>query len=611
MTTIIAYEQVRFNDFVNYDDDIYVIRNRQVKAGITRESILWAFTTSHAGNWHPVTWLSHMLDCEFFGLNPLRHHMTSLLLHIANTLLLFWVLKRMTKAVWCSGFAAVLFALHPVHVESVAWVAERKDVLSGFFWMLTMAAYVRYAERPGITRYLLVFLAFVLGLMAKPMLVTLPFVLLLLDWWPLERFAWLKSEPVKINCQRTTTCRLIAEKIPLFVLAAVSCVVTYTIQKSSGAVSPVEAVPLNPRITNALVSYISYIGKMIYPSKLAVLYPHPGYNLPLWKPIAAFLILSIVSVCVIYAARLGRRYLAVGWLWYIGILVPVIGLVQVGAQGMADRYTYLPSVGFFIVITYGAVEFFSKRNYQRILLGISAGLVLFVLLICTRVQVRYWRDSLALFERALAVTKDNYQMHNNLAYVLKSQDRFDGAIGQYRKALRIAPNNAEAHFHLGNLLRRQGELDEAIGHYLDVVVIKPDHADAHNNLGYAFRTRGEFVEAISHFRQALKFRPDWPSALNGIAQILAAHYDPKVRNADEAIELAERAAELSKYKNATILDTLAISYAAAGQFEQAVEAAQAALVLATAEKNNELVGQIRKRLDLFKEGKAYRLPIPP
>ncbi|UCF42822.1 MAG: tetratricopeptide repeat protein [Planctomycetota bacterium] len=610
LATFVAFEQLRNNEFIDYDDDHYVTKNQHVIGGITRDSVSWAFTTTHAANWHPLTWLSHMLDCELFGLHAGWHHLTSLFFHIANALLLFWVLNRMTKAVWPSAFVAALFALHPLHVESVAWVSERKDVLSSVFWMLTMAAYVMYAERPGIGRYMMVFLALGLGLMAKPMLVTLPFVLLLLDFWPLGRFPATQPQLVKSYYQKATAYRLIGEKIPLFVLSVASCAVTYAIQKSSGTVAPIELLPLNARIAGALVSYVSYIGKMIYPTHLAVLYPHRYASMPDWQPSASFIILTLVSVATIYAARQRRRYLAVGWLWYIGTLVPVIGLVQVGPQAMADRYTYLPSIGLCIILAFGAAELLARPAYRRIVLAVLAALTLAALLIGTRKQVRYWRNSLTLFKRTLAVTKDNYTMHNAFAFALSSQGKLDEAVSHYRKALDLIPYDAETHLRLADTLRLQGELNHAISHYRQAIRNKPDYAKAHNDLAYALRTQSRLDEAVSHFRQALETKPDLAPALNGLAQILAIHYDPNVQDANEAVELASRAAELTRYDDATILDTLATTYAATGHFDVAVETAQKALTLATAEQNDELVNQIGKRLELFRQAKPYQLSAP-
>jgi hypothetical protein len=426
LSTLVVYWQVRNYDFVNFDDPHYVHKNPIVQSGITLDSIKWAFTTGHAANWHPLTWLSHMLDCQLFGTNPGWHHLTNLLLHIANTLLLFAVLKRMTGALWRSAFVAALFALHPLNVESVAWVAERKNVLSGFFWMLTVAAYIRYAERPGIGSYLLVVLVFSLALMAKPIVVTLPFVLLLLDYWPFGRFQWgsqrqgeslPQSELVKVNYQTSPTSRLVGEKVPLFILVAVLSMITFFVQRSGGTVESTATLTLKARSANAVVSYAGYIGKIFWPRRLAVFYPHPRYSLPVWQAVAAGLLLLGITVCVIWLAR-RRCWLPVGWLWYLGTLVPVIGLVQVGAQAMADRYAYVPAVGLFIIIAWSLPELVKKWRYRKIGLRISAGIVLTFLLLCTRMQVRHWQNSVTLFEHALAVTENNYAIHCNYGRTL-------------------------------------------------------------------------------------------------------------------------------------------------------------------------------------------------
>lgn len=351
-----VFWQVRSHDFVNYDDDKYVTENRDVKAGLTTQSIIWAFTTTHASNWHPLTWLSHMLDISLFGLNPGWHHLTNLLFHIANTLLLFLILRGMTEEFWKSAFVAALFALHPLHVESVAWIAERKDVLSTFFWMLTILAYAYYVKHPVLRRYLFVLFSFLLGLMSKPMLVTLPFVLLLLDYWPLGRFQMEESgitrNPKKHKSkhpeyQKSIALRLVREKTPFFVLAGFSSIITFIAQQHGGTVRSLEFLPVKTRVANALISYVAYIGKMIWPFNLAVLYPHPGTTLPMWQTILAGLFLLFISYLVIRKVK-KLPYLSIGWFWYVGTLVPVIGLVQVGAQSMADRYTYIPLIGLFI-----------------------------------------------------------------------------------------------------------------------------------------------------------------------------------------------------------------------------------------------------------------------
>jgi tetratricopeptide (TPR) repeat protein len=518
LTAIIAYEPVHLNKFVNYDDDVYVTDNLHVKKGITGDSILWAFATSHCNNWHPLTWLSHMLDCQLFGLNPAGHHITSLFFHIANTLLLFWIFKRMTGAIWQSAFVAALFALHPLHVESVAWVAERKNVLSGFFWMLTIACYIRYTEQPSIRRYLLVFLVFALGLMAKPMLVTLPFVLLLLDYWPLGRL-----RPVAMRShrgewenqadnQRWSVWRLVKEKVPLFILTIASSVITFIVQQKGGAMDIGESFTLGVRISNALVCYVSYLIKMAYPVGLAVLYPHPGDSLPIWQVIVSLLIIVVASVVVIYAGR-RRRYLATGWFWYLGTLIPVIGFVQVGAQAMADRYTYLPSIGIFIIAGWGASEVGARWHYRGTVLGVCAGIVLAGLLICTRLQVRYWQDNLKLFGHSIAVTENNFIMHDSFGGALFEKGQLDESIAQFREALRINPEYSNAKRNIGIVLLKQGKIDESIKVLTEVVNSKGNRPKAHNYLGLAYAEKGELDTAIQHYKKAIRLKPDYVEAI--------------------------------------------------------------------------------------------------
>jgi tetratricopeptide (TPR) repeat protein len=627
LATIIAFEPVRNNAFVTYDDDSYVTKNPQVQAGLTWSSIIWAFTEFHAANWHPLTWLSHMLDCELFGPNPFGHHLTNLLFHLANTLLLFWVLKRMTGALWQSAFVAAAFALHPLHVESVAWVAERKDVLSGFFWMLTIAAYIRYTERPCIGRYLLVVLAFCLGLMAKPMAVTLPFVLLLLDYWPLGRFQFAGSE------QGPSARRLFGEKIPLLLLAAVSSVVTFIVQKTTGTVAAIEILPVNFRVANAVISYIRYIGKMIYPVRLAALYPFA--KISMWQVAASALLLLAVSRWVILLAR-SHRFLLVGWLWYLGTLVPVIGLVQVGNQAIADRYTYIPLIGIFIMVAWGLPHLLAKWRYRRIALSAASVLVFAVLLLCTRRQVKIWQNDFTLFGHAIAVTENNPIMHNNfalaiqlqgrideaishyrqilqtnpkfvpahnnLALALQSQGKFDEAIGHYRQVLQFAPHSVHAHNNLGLALQSEGRLDEAISHYLRALELRPKHPNAHRNLALAYVQQGKIDQAVMHFSEALRARPNWPEVYDDLARLKAVHDNPAFRDPEKAIQLAKRACELTGYKSPEILDTLAVTYAAAGRFSRALETAEKALKLAEAADKKELAGQIQARLQLYKAG---------
>ncbi|MDH3838255.1 MAG: tetratricopeptide repeat protein [Desulfobacteraceae bacterium] len=509
IATLAVYWQVKGYEFVNYDDSRYVYNNGYVQAGLTLKGVIWAFTATHASNWHPLTWLSHMLDCQLFGLNPGWHHLTNVFFHIANTLLLLFVLRRMTGALWRSFFVAALFALHPLHVESVAWVAERKDVLSTFFWLLTMWGYARYVERPGLGRYLLILLFFALGLMAKPMLVTLPFVLLLLDYWPLERFQFGGAETIGDSHGDSqlgsTAHRLVWEKIPLFLLTVVSSVVTFLIQQSSGAAGSLVQYPLVVRIANGLVSYARYIGKMILPSHLAVLYPHPGM-LPWWQVAAACLLLVSISLLVIKSAK-RRPYFVLGWLWYIGTLVPVIGFVQVGAQAMADRYTYVPLVGLFIMISWGVSELVAELHYGKIGLAAIGVAILSILMGTTWFQVRCWKNSITLFRHSLDVAGESYVVHNNLGNALLSKGRSEEAIAQYRKALRLKPDFMLWYYNWGNALVTQGKLDEAIRRYSEALLIDPDYAEAHNSLGVALLHKGEINEAITHFREALRIRP--------------------------------------------------------------------------------------------------------
>jgi nicotinamide riboside transporter PnuC len=576
LTTLVAFEQVRRNGFVY--DDAFVTKKTGVSGGINRESLIWAFTSTETSNWYPLTWLSHMLDCELFGLNPAGHHLTNLFFHIANSLLLFWILKRMTGAVWPSAFVAAVFALHPLRVESVAWVAERKDVLSGFFFMLTIAAYVRYAEHPGTARYLLVVLAFGLGLMSKPMLVTMPFVLLLLDYWPLGRFLWghgkrgqalTACESTKFDYQKFSAWRLVIEKIPLLILAAASSMVAFVAQRSSGAMRPGRVLPLDFRISNALVSYVRYIGKMFYPRHLAVLYLHPYHGWPKWQVAGCLAILVVISIVAICAVR--KRYLAVGWLWYVGTLVPVIGLVQVGAQSIADRYTYLPSIGINIIIAWGVAEFSTKRRYREIWLGAFAGLLLIILLLCTRMQVRYWRNELTLFGRAARVTKGNYVMHANY----------------------------------GVVLRRNGRLQEAIKHSAMALQISPKNYRPLNNLALSYYMLGKVDQAIFRWNKALEFNPDWVAVLNGLSWALATTDDKEFRNPVDAVKFAERACELTGYQNASVMDTLAAAYAAAGRFQEAIETAGKAVNLAASMGNEKAVEEILRRLELYKARQPY------
>lgn len=537
--TLVVYIQVINHGFVSFDDSVYVTKNRHVKAGLALESVTWAFTTTYVSNWHPLTWISHMFDYELYGLNPGGHHLTNLLFHIANTLLLFFVFRKMTADVWRSGFIAALFALHPLHVESVAWIAERKDVLSTFFWLLTMWCYIGYTQRPRVSRYLVMLLFFSLGLLAKPMLVTLPFVLLLLDYWPLGRIRFEHTGGVS---QKKIVLGLLGEKLPLFVLAEFSSVATFLAQKQGGAVASLEVISLKARIFNALISYVNYMGKMLWPSELAVFYPHP-VTLSWWEVAGAGLLLGAIFFLAIKFIK-QRPYFIVGWLWYLGTLVPVIGLVQVGSQSMADRYTYIPLVGLFIIIVWGVPELATRRARKKLWLPTLATLSIILLMVVAWKQVRYWQNSITLFEHTLEVTANNYLAHNALGVAL-GNSRLDEAKEHYLKALRINPDYMEAHNNLGIALEMQGLRDEAISHFLEALRIKPNDMKAHYNLGNILLKQGQIDKAVKHYLKVLFIKADFEGAYNNLGNILLkqGRYDIAVEYYLEALRINPDLAE--------------------------------------------------------------------
>jgi tetratricopeptide (TPR) repeat protein len=507
--TFAAFLQLTRCDFINYDDPAYVTENMHIRHGVTMAAIRWAFTTDYASNWHPLTWMSHMLDVQLFGLNPRRHHLVSLLFHIANTLLLFHVFNRMTKAPWKSAFVAALFALHPLHVESVAWVAERKDVLSTFFWMLTMAAYVRYVERPSVVRYSTVLIFFAPGLMSKPMLVTLPFVLLLLDYWPLGRPFLLHSSPAGLR-------RLFLEKVPLFVLSGLSCIVTYAVQKSGGAVKSFEAFPFGARIANALVSYVIYMGRAVWPIELSIFYPYPGPP-PLWQVLGAAAVLCAVTFA---AVRLAKRFppLLFGWLWFTGTLIPVIGIVQVGRQAMADRYTYVPLVGLFVIVSWGAPSLLAglrpdRPLFKRALTAFSASALLFFLFIVTWMQAGCWNNSITLYDHALEVTSNNSEIYYNRGVVYKDAGDLTLAIADFDRAIEINPGRPEAYINRGLVYDKLGNPARAIADFDAAVRVNPGSSMAYNNRGIAYTRLGDHRQAISDFEKAVEADPNDPNPL--------------------------------------------------------------------------------------------------
>ena len=516
LMTIGVYLQVKNHEFIYFDDPAYVTENRHVQKGLTKEGLFWAFTTFHASNWHPLTWLSHMLDCHLYGLNPTGHHLTSLFFHVANSLLLFLVLRESTGRLWQSFLVAGLFALHPLHVESVAWVSERKDVLSTFFWMLTLLLYVRYTQAHGISRYVSTLLLFALGLLSKPMVVTLPFVLILLDYWPLGRVCWGRKgeEGNGLSIQR-----LLLEKIPFFVLSGASCIVTYIAQSEGRAIQSLDAIPLQSRILNALVSYVSYMAGMVWPHDLAVFYPHPVNNLGWWAGLASALFLLLLCIAVLHQVP-SRPYLSVGWFWFLGSLIPVIGLVQVGMQALADRYTYIPLVGLFVAMVWGLSDFFKAHRVHPYLLSLFAGVLLLLLTALTWTQLHHWQNTFTLFQHTLRATKDNYAAHFILARAFGEHGRLDKAFEHYNRAVEIHPAFvAMMHNRVGYYLAEEGQIEDAISQFKGALEIRPDYPSALNNLGVVLARMGRLDEAISQFAEALKLWPGYTEARKNLENV--------------------------------------------------------------------------------------------
>ena len=510
LVSLAVYWQVGHFDFINFDDSTYVTGNRHIRSGLTAENIFWSFSFQDKQKtyWHPLTWISHMLDVELYGMNPGRHHLNNVLFHVAGTLLLFLALHRMTGALWRSAFVAALFALHPINVESVAWIAERKNVLSTFFWMLTLLAYGFYHERPSMVRYLMVLFVFALGLLAKPMLVTLPFVLLLLDYWPLGQ----KRSVAAKGIYGRTVGQLIIEKIPLFVLSGLSVYLSSSSLRGMSNYMPLESIPMTVRIGNALVCYVKYIGKMIWPAHLAVFYPYPN-SLPIWQVVVALIFIICVSIFVIRMLK-QYAYLAVGWFWFIGTLIPVSGLVQAGLwPAMADRWAYVPLIGLFIMLVWSAGEIFDSGRIKRFLAVPIAVVVMLALSAVSHVQVTHWANSITLFSHALKVNQSNYLAHLNLGKTLNDAGRASEAFQHYSAAVRINPNSAHVHVNLGSALLARGKIGEAMDHFYQALQINPDFAEAHNNLGLAMVRIGNIEDSIHHFRLALKTNPKFTNAM--------------------------------------------------------------------------------------------------
>jgi protein O-mannosyl-transferase len=568
LVTLAAFWGVLSNGFLNYDDNFYVTENAHVLQEVTRDSVRWAFTTTYFGFYYPLTWLSHMLDVQLFGLWAGGHHLTSLLLHVLNTLLLFLLLSSATGAFWRSSAVALLFAIHPLHVESVAWIAERKDVLSSFFGFACLLAYAAYAAKPTVGRYVPVLASFLLGLLAKPMIITLPLVLLLLDYWPLGR--WPSgghpsrfAPPGNGPGRPATVKRLVLEKLPLLALVPVFAWVTVLSQKQAQALVSVETLPIYPRVANALASYWTYVAKMFAPVGLAVFYPHPNRDLSFGRAALCGLALLAATGAVLWFGR-ERKYLSVGWLWYLGTLVPVIGLVQVGPQAMADRYTYLPLTGLFILVVWGSAEMAGAARAARFALSGIAGVVLLSLVFMTRAQVGFWNSSRTLFEHALAVTSGSYVAHYHLAATLEEQGRKDEALSHYQEALRIEPGFAPTRCNLGKALADAGRAEEAAEQFEQALRIDPRYADAHNAFGALLLNLGRADEAIGHFRETLSLKPGDTEALSSLGQAYA-----RKGQIPESVSFFEEALQTDP-DNPNVRIRLATALLGAGRTDEAI-----------------------------------------
>ncbi len=663
--TLIAFWQAIHAQFVAFDDGLYVTRNPHLQ--LSPANITWAFTSSYAGNWHPLTWLSHMVDVQLFGLNPKGHHLTNLLLHVLNTILLYLFLARYTARLWPAAFVAALFAIHPLHVESVAWISERKDLLSTTFCILTLWAYARYVHRvsqapPSVTHsglalprfradasktYLLALAFFALGLMSKPMLVTVPFLLLLLDFWPLNRFR--SSTPNQSSTaaadptsQPVTWRSLVYEKIPFFGLALLVSTITFQVQEQGHAF--LLQLPFTSRLANAFVSYAKYLGKTFWPTDLAVFYPHPDTRYPQssqWPlPFVLLTALALLAISLFVWWRRSRLpWVFTGWFWFIGTLVPVIGIVQVGTQAMADRYTYLPLVGIFIALVWSASELLTRVPAFRLpLVGLGCAALLICLPLTAR-QVGYWQDTSHLFEHALQVAPDNAPAHFHLGSIAGGNGRFDLASAHFQAAIKADPSYSDAYYSLGLLLEGIGKRQEAIELYraglsvapwhsllhnrlgmaywaagqrndaleqcAEAVRLSPELADAHYNLGMMFYAMGNSEQAAKHLLQAVRLNPEDAESLNRLAWLLATSPNDSLRNGSDAVKLAQRACDKDQAGQLRYRVTLAAAYAEAGRFDQAISTSENILNLAQQQGQTNLVASIESKLSLYRAHQPF------
>ena len=665
----LVFGQTIRHGFLNFDDSEYILNNPPVIKGLTADSIRWAFTNFHAANWHPLTWISHMADCRYWGLNPAGHHLTNVILHAAAVVLLFLVLRDMTGFTWRSAFVAALFAVHPLRAESVAWIAERKDVLSGVFFMLTLWAYVYYQRNPrSSTRYLLVHVAFILGLLAKSMLVTVPCLLMVLDYWPFRSYGQARGE----KRPGATFRELLVEKIPLFAFSAISCILTVAAQTDAIEVVPNEGWTV--RMANVIVSYATYIKQMFVPARLAIWYPFDSH-LPVNEVALSLLLLAVISIGVIYW-RQKHPWALVGWLWYVGMLVPVIGIVQVGSQAHADRYTYLPQIGLYVALTWTVAELFATRPNRNLILGVTGGGIVFALTFLGYRQVAYWEDLERFWRHTIACTQRNFVAHDSLGAILGSRKRLNEATDEYREALRLNPtyrqsmdnlgvaflesgkpdeaidqflktmkigqgdaitfvnlsraywakglferavamatkaiqlhpNLATAHFALADALIAQGMVDEAIASYTKAVEYRPNLSLAHYHLGNALCRKGRIAEAAFRFGIALRYNNEIVDAMNDLAWIWATCPDVRLRDGAQAVAMAELANRAKEGKDPNVLSTLAAAYAEAGRFAEALVTAKRALELSDANSNGTLIEERRQQVKCYQADKPFRDP---
>ena len=630
-----VFGQTLHFEFVNYDDPAYIYQNPIITQGLHWHGIVWLFTHVNAGTWFPVTDLSHLLDWQLYGANAGGHHLTNVLLHTATSILLFLVLRKLTRAFWSAAFVAAVFAIHPLRVESVAWVVERKDVLSGLFFMLTLWAWTRYVQkrklnagRSNFTQdYFLAMTFFTLGLLSKSMLVTLPFVLLLLDYWPLNR--WPAGENSAPGSRLKLRLGLILEKMPFLLLSAADCVVTVLTQKN--AVLIAQSSTVFGRVGNALLAYVTYLDHLIYPVGLTVAYAHPDISPSLWRVGWAVALLAAISVGVL-AGRRKHPYLVMGWLWYLGMLLPVIDIMQAAHNARADRYTYLPQIGVTILITWGAVELCTSLRHRRIVLGFAASVILASLLVDACIQTSYWQNSEALWTRALACKSENSFAYNTLGNVLAGQRKWMAAARDFERALQIEPDYVEAHVNLGVALAAQDKPDEAIRQFERALQLNPYSADAHYNLGDALVDQGKPEQAIPHFEQALQIRPGYAEARYdwGFALAIQGKWDAAIPQYEQALKLnldktdaqymtAVALATQKKWAEAIALyeqvlqrrpdyaearNNLGVALAGQGKLAEARQQFQQALTLATAQNNPTLAASVRLRL------KSYPVELP-